>query len=154
MKRESLRPSEAGRAAIPAAVVLTLVLAFAATVPADETSPNVGLTSVGKGVYKSYCASCHGTVAKGDGPIAEYLRVEPTDLTSAARDNGGEFPFAEMVKVIDGRQNVRAHGSDMPIWGDVFREAEGGGEAEKVRQKIDGLAHFLWSIQAEVPPQG
>ncbi len=149
MKRKPDQRSAAA-ALIPVTVILALALALAAAVPADEMHrPNAGLTSVGKGVYKSYCASCHGTAAKGDGPIAEYLKVEPTDLTSAARDNGGEFPLAQMVKVIDGREKVRAHGSDMPIWGDVFQQAEGGGEEQKVRQKIDGLAHFLWSIQAE-----
>ncbi len=149
MKRKSDERSAAATL-VPVAVLLTLVLALAATAPADEgNQPNAGLTSVGKGVYKSYCSSCHGVAAKGDSPIAGSLRVAPNDLTTIARDNGGEFPFAEVVKVIDGRQNVRAHGSDMPVWGDVFQQAEGGGGAEKVRRNIDGLAHFLWSIQAE-----
>ena len=155
MKREAQRRSETGRnASILFAGILMLVLAAATTVAAGETKPDPGrpdpgLTSVGKSVYKSYCSSCHGTAAQGDGPVAEFLRVPPTDLTRVARENGGEYPFEEVVKVIDGREKVRAHGSDMPIWGDVFQEAEGGGgEAEAVRQKVTGLAHYLWSIQA------
>ena len=149
MKRQAPRRSEAGRILVPLlAGVLALLLA-AAALPAGEETPNAGLTSVGKGVFKSYCASCHGVEAKGDGPIAEYFRVPPTDLTLIAQENEGDFPFDEVVKLIDGREPLRAHGSDMPVWGDVFQNVEGGGEEEAVRQKIKSLTHFLWSIQTE-----
>ena len=144
MKKEAQRTT-----VIQTAGILMLVLVAAAAVATGEAQPDPGLISVGKGVYKSYCASCHGTEARGDGPVAEFLRVVPTDLTRAARENGGEYPLDDVMKVIDGRESLRAHGSDMPIWGNVFQEAEGGGKEEAVRRRITGLVHFLWSIQAE-----
>lgn len=35
----------------------------------------------GQMAYERYCASCHGTTGKGDGPQAKRLRSRPTDLT-------------------------------------------------------------------------
>ncbi|MFZ6031064.1 MAG: c-type cytochrome [Chloroflexota bacterium] len=47
-------------------------------VPADETS-----LARGQALYDVNCAVCHGPVGKGDGPMAEKFRRQPTDLTSA-----------------------------------------------------------------------
>jgi len=128
------------------AVLLTLATtAGFAQVP---EKPDVGHAALGRGLYRSYCASCHGKEGKGDGPIAEYLVVAPSDLTRLTGDDG-RFPFDEVTKKIDGREQVATHGSpDMPIWGEVFQEAESGGGEEKVHGKIQALAHYLWSIQA------
>ena len=50
-----------GPADLILAALLVLALALAASAPAGEMEePNAGLISVGQGVYKSYCASCHG----------------------------------------------------------------------------------------------
>ena len=46
----------------------------------------------GRDSFEFYCASCHGTTGKGDGPIASALKVSPSDLTSLARRNRGAFP--------------------------------------------------------------
>jgi mono/diheme cytochrome c family protein len=69
----------------------------------------------GVDLYVHHCATCHGLAGRGDGPAAEALSPRPTDLT---RSSAG---LAELMRVIDGRRTVRAHGSsDMPVWGDVF----------------------------------
>ena len=74
------------------------------------------------------CAVCHGVTGKGDGIYKELLKKSPSDLTSLARENKGVFPFQRIYEVIDGRQDVKAHGPrDMPIWGAIFRK-----EGEKV----------------------
>ena len=40
---------------------------------------------IGKIEYQSNCASCHGTGAKGDGPMSGELKKRPTDLTVLAK---------------------------------------------------------------------
>lgn len=149
-QRDSSPRSPAGLSAVATAVgLLAFALMLAGTAPAEEIKTDVGLVSMGKGVFKSYCTSCHGPEARGDGPLAEYLKIAPADLTLISQRNEGEFPFEAVLKHIDGREKVRAHGSDMPIWGDVFQEAEGGGGQQAAQQKLDALAHYLRSIQAE-----
>ena len=47
----------------------------------------------GPALSKAYCASCHGTDAKGDGPMAKSLKVKPADLTRIAARNGGRRAY-------------------------------------------------------------
>lgn len=69
-------------------------------------------------LYARYCASCHGVSGRGDGPAAAGLTPPPTDLTRLAAD------VPELMKAIDGRRTVRAHGTAaMPVWGVVFEES-------------------------------
>ena len=75
--------------------LFTVVVVTAATVAmnplAQSTFPGRGqsppplmLDSIaGRDSFEFYCASCHGTGGKGDGPIASALKVPPTDLTVA-----------------------------------------------------------------------
>src|SRR5512145_1329533 len=77
--------------------------------------------------YQNYCAVCHGVDGKGQGIMSQYLTVRPTDLTQIAKKNGGTFYFWRVYRVIDGREEVRGHGTrDMPVWGDRFRAQAGG----------------------------
>ena len=72
----------------------------------------------GKIEFLSSCGACHGSDAKGKGPIADQLKVTPADLTQLAKKNGGVFPSNAVYEKIDGRQEVQAHGRrDMPVWG-------------------------------------
>lgn len=113
-----------------------------------QAEPDSGLAALGKNTFRAYCASCHGKEARGDGPVAEHLRVAPTDLTGITDRNGGEFPAERVAQIIDGREKVRGHGSsDMPIWGDAFGKADESLSDEQVRSKITNLVHFLESIQ-------
>lgn len=97
-------------------------------------------------LYTTHCASCHGTGARGDGPVAESLRKRPADLTQLAARNGGAFPRARTYRVVDGR-DVGAHGNaDMPIWGDAFRRR--GLTDEQSKARIEAIVGYLESIQA------
>ena len=110
--------------------------------------PDSASVGVGRDLFKSYCASCHGKTGQGDGSLAEHLRTPPANLTEISKRNGGVFPFALVVKIIDGRKPVSGHGgADMPAWGDAFEKSAGGLTEEAVKRRIQGLAHFLWSIQ-------
>src|ERR1700694_1642133 len=81
----------------------------------------------GPALYKAYCASCHGTDAKGDGPMAKSLKVKPSDLTSIAASNGGTFPLMRIERIISGEeQPPNGHGtSEMPVWGPIFSRVSG-----------------------------
>jgi mono/diheme cytochrome c family protein len=102
----------------------------------------------GASLYVAYCASCHGRSGRGDGPVAEYLKIPPADLTGIASRAKGVFPAYEAGRIIDGRQIVRAHGdAAMPVWGDAFRSLSPEiGEAE-VRARIDALVKYLEAMQ-------
>lgn len=72
----------------------------------------------GKREYDSNCASCHGLKGKGDGPLRPFLTKSPADLTTLSKRNAGIYPFHAVYAIIDGRQDVAAHGpGDMPVWG-------------------------------------
>ncbi|MBI3796306.1 MAG: cytochrome c [Deltaproteobacteria bacterium] len=104
----------------------------------------------GKQEYHSNCATCHGVAAKGDGPMAELLTRKPANLTQLSRKNGGEFPFWKVYHIIDGREEVMAHGvRNMPIWGARFSSeaGEGPGTESSVLGRILGLVYYLQSIQ-------
>ncbi len=119
--------------------------ADAAQAYANETSAIMGKQS-----FRSYCASCHGTEAKGDGSVGKYLTVEPADLTRISKRNDGVFPFDQMFQTIDGRKPARGHGKrDMPIWGDAFKLTRGNPDEQAVKEKIIDLVHFLQSIQED-----
>ena len=98
-------------------------------------------------LYKAYCASCHGTNATGNGPMAESLKVAPADLTRIAARNGGVFPRARISRVISGEEiPAKGHGtSDMPVWGPIFSHVEADQDLGRVR--IDNLARYLDQLQ-------
>jgi mono/diheme cytochrome c family protein len=105
--------------------------------------------NTGAEIYRTYCASCHGTAARGDGPLASSMKKKPADLTEIAKRNGGLFPSEMVFRSIDGQQPVRGHGGpDMPVWGDVFMRSRDAGDAERVKAVIQSLVEFLDSIQS------
>lgn len=102
----------------------------------------------GAELFRTYCASCQGTTARGDGPLASAMTKKPANLTEIAQRNGGTFPSELVFKTIDGRQPVRGHGGpDMPVWGDAFSKSREAGEADRVKSVIKSLVDYLESIQ-------
>lgn len=77
---------------------------------------------IGKVEYDSACAACHGLTGKGDDAALKYELVKPVpDLTVLAKNNDGVFPVDLAYQIIDGRKEVKAHGSrEMPVWGHAF----------------------------------
>jgi mono/diheme cytochrome c family protein len=110
--------------------------------PAPATSP-----ASGSEMFNSYCASCHGKDAKGNGPAASALNAAPSDLTMLARKNGGKFPDLKVMAVLRGEAKVAAHGTqEMPVWGPVFWHMSQGHAAE-VHQRVANLANYIKSMQ-------
>ena len=134
----------------PLSLVLAPGVALGAALAQAQEKPSYDISAahMGAETYRVYCASCHGKDAKGTGPLADSLRVRPTDLTLLARRNDGKFPGDKVHKIIDGRESVKGHGgSDMPVWGDTFKNAREGYEDEKVKERITQLVDYLHSIQ-------
>lgn len=110
------------------------------------------VAAAGKPAYEQYCAVCHGREAKGDGPAMNFLTIKPADLTQLSKRNNGTFPFWRTYRVIDGREEIKGHGTrDMPIWGAKFRsETTSNMIAQtQVRGRILELVYYLQSIQAK-----
>lgn len=105
-------------------------------------------------LYRQYCASCHGSSGRGDGPVASSLLVEVPDLTRLAIRQKGFFDRDRVERIIDGRFVIGAHGSrTMPIWGEVLsRSAVGDPDAERATRTIVGrLADYVWQLQRSPP---
>lgn len=112
----------------------------------QTVAPAASTDADGQALYTTHCASCHGTSARGNGPVAASLRVPPADLTQVAAKNGGNFPRAKAYRVVDGR-DVGAHGNaDMPVWGDAFRRH--GLTDKESKARIEAIVAYLESIQA------
>lgn len=144
-----LRPIRFAPLAVAAGVALALAIAAAGARAADEEPPAYSALA-GSITYRTYCSNCHGSEGRGDGYIAETLRVVPTDLTQLAAKNGGEFPADRVRATIDGRTEVRSHGRrEMPLWGDIFLWPEGDSPERRqhVARKIGELVEHLRTIQ-------
>ena len=123
---------------------------------AQQAKPEIKHTSAprtsaasGKEMFVAYCASCHGTDAKGSGPAATALNSKPADLTALAKNNGGKFPADRVMSILRGEATVTAHGNrDMPVWGPVFWKMSQGHPAE-LQQRVANLTHYLESLQAK-----
>lgn len=127
---------------VTAMVAAALAVATARVEAAKEKPPD------GAALYVAYCASCHGRSGRGDGPVAEYLKIPPADLTLISSRAQGVFPTHEVGRVIDGRQVVRAHGdAAMPVWGDAFKPLSPGIDEAEVRARIDALVKYLAAMQ-------
>ena len=66
----------------------------------NPVAPTAASVTSGAATFKKYCAYCHGTAAKGDGPLTPKGMTMPADLTDEKWDRGstdGEI-FAVIMK--------------------------------------------------------
>jgi mono/diheme cytochrome c family protein len=142
-------------------LVASSVLALAA-IPSSLAAQSTSLPDEmknGEALFQQYCAPCHGSDARGNGPVAGDLKTAPPSLREMAKRRAGQFDAKEVAAFIDGRNMPRAHGtSDMPIWGRLFRyavQAEGALSSDQValeketQERIAILVDYLKSIQEE-----
>ena len=138
-------------------VALAALLAVVAVLPpgarpqhaAVQTSEALTDGESGDSLYRTYCATCHGSTGRGDGVLASSLRVRPADLTRLSR-KGEKWDAEKVAKSIDGRKEVSGHGgSDMPQWGDAFKRSGEGYSEKAVKARIDALTAYLETLQAK-----
>lgn len=103
----------------------------------------------GRETFETHCASCHGTLGEGDGPVAATLRGQVPNLRTLAARNGGEFPADRAASYIDGRTMPAVHGGRaMPVWGDVFDATDqlfrG---AARPEERIEAVVSYLRELQ-------
>ena len=147
-KLEEVTVKPKARVAGFATAVLAASVMLAPGLIAPASAQEYKQSTTGGEVYRTYCASCHGTSARGDGPLASAMNKKPANLTEIAKRNGGEFPSELVFKTIDGKTPVRGHGGpDMPVWGDAFSKSREAGDAERVKAVIQSLVDYLGSIQ-------
>ena len=78
---------------------------------AQEEGPSLagdkGDTEHGQAVYEMYCANCHGSKGKGDGPVGQALVPPAADLTTTKKKSDPDL--------LDAIQNGKP-GTAMPPW--------------------------------------
>jgi len=135
----------------PVPIGAMLIALSAASLAADKLD-------IGKMQYDSACAVCHGPSGKGDGPLKAQLVTRMPDLTVLARNNKGVFPFDRVFQIIDGRQEVKAHGPrEMPVWGrgfnmqsSIFFENYPPYDTESnARSRMLALTEYLYRLQGK-----
>ena len=131
-----------------AAALAALLLLPAAAMAQTPEVVTTRQTTTGSEVFRTYCATCHGPSARGDGPLASSMIRKPANLTEIAQRNGGVFPTEMVFRTIDGRHPLKGHGGpDMPVWGDVFAKSREAGDDQRVKGVIQSLVEYLESIQ-------
>jgi mono/diheme cytochrome c family protein len=114
------------------------------TIPVDRTQ-----ATNGKQMYTNYCAPCHGTDARGRGPVASALKSPPADLTLLTKLNHGKFPDTHIVAVLEIGADTPAHGSaEMPVWGPILGKMNVSNPQDRLL-RISNLSRYLESIQAK-----
>ncbi len=108
--------------------------------------------AAGAQVFRDHCATCHGLEARGDGPMTSILQIQPPDLTLLSASNGDVFPLERVVRQIDGRDEVLAHGGPMPVFGIILRGESGVIDADDgspifTPAPVVQVAEYLRSVQ-------
>jgi mono/diheme cytochrome c family protein len=132
-------------------LALTLILTPAGAAPqTTRSSPQaqqVNYPLSGSDLYRGHCAPCHGSDAKGTGPVAPALKIKVPDLTALEKNNRGQFPLDRVRRTIMSDQLMASHGSrDMPVWGPIFAVYEKD-LREPANIRIENILKYLQSIQ-------
>lgn len=99
--------------AIAAATILSAVL-FTSTVSSAATAETN---------YRFYCAQCHGTEGKGDGPNATKSQpVSPRNHTSAK--DMSKLTDQDIINVINGGGSATSKSTLMPPFGKTLTDKE------------------------------
>jgi mono/diheme cytochrome c family protein len=140
------------RRLLPWAAVAGLALAMPSTAAAQKIERKAAkpIASVeGADTFNAYCAVCHGTNAKGNGPAAKALTKAPADLTTIAKRHNGTFSQNDVENTILGTAETLSHGTrEMPIWGPVFRSVSSN-DPSFAKLRLANVVSYLKSIQTQ-----
>jgi mono/diheme cytochrome c family protein len=130
--------------------MLGLLIVFCAALAVAQTAMAAGDdVADGHRYFVRYCASCHGTDALGDGPVAKSLATPPANLRKLGDKYGMPLPAHKIAEFIDGRDTPRAHGNhEMPVWGEKLYEMGQGEHGESgIGEVIGKIIAYLNTIQ-------
>ena len=75
----------------------------------------------GDQLYQNLCAACHDSDGSGNGLASAALGITAPDLTLIAANNGGEFPYIEIERLISNSDSRNPHqNTSMPAWEQQF----------------------------------
>ncbi len=108
--------------------------------------------SEGERLFSENCVQCHGTSGKGNGPWAGSFNPPPADLTQLTE--GGVFPRARVLSIIDGYDRTDLPGHQMPefgllLIGDTVPVDVGDGVLTPTPRPLAALLEYLESIQQQ-----
>lgn len=110
--------------------------------------------SVAKGqvAFEQECSSCHGTSARGDGPMAVFVPGGVPNLRELSLRNGGRFPEPHVVAVITRISDLHDDVVAMPDFGDLLASQPAvytapDGETIPTDATVLRLAAYLATIQ-------
>ena len=132
---------------IPLVAALSAAVLLAACLPgAPPRTPS------GAEDFATYCAACHGSTGKGDGPSAAGLSRKPADLTAISARNGGVFPATRVMAKIYGYTGGRDGGAVMPAFGALLDGETvpydgGDGIATPTPVRLVQIAEYLRGLQ-------
>lgn len=99
----------------------------------EEKIASNGDASMGKKVFKSNCATCHGITGKGDGPASASLTPKPRDLTDTQfmSDKSDEY----LYRAISQGGGAVGKSPAMPAFGSMLS-----------KQDIENLISYIRSL--------
>jgi mono/diheme cytochrome c family protein len=103
-------------------------------------------TLSGQALFVDNCAFCHGADGKGNGFLAQELKLAPPDLTQLSKRTNGTFPSDHVMAVLEKGAGKTGDGDKaMPAWGKIFAHECG---SRFKQQAILQLKRYLETIQA------
>jgi mono/diheme cytochrome c family protein len=129
-----------------------LALAPAAAMAQEGAGPTGA--EAGRAAFMQACAGCHGGDAKGGGPTAQLLTVDVPDLTRIAARSDAGFDLARVIRLIDGRAGIAAHGGPMPLFGGLLTGPSAvvdgpDGSPVATTEPILAIARWLGTVQED-----
>lgn len=88
--------------------------------------------------YDAYCAECHGSDGRGDGPTALRQKTKPRDFTNC--DLMRKISDKKMFEVIKFGGYDNGMSPDMPAWKYVFTDDEIKGLIDRIHRFCKGYA--------------
>lgn len=124
-------------------VVVATGVGLAQTTPPPASDPalTAALVTEGRAVYRSACASCHGTSGDGLGPAARHMNPAPRDFTSGVfkfrSTPSGALPTdRDLYRTVS--QGVP--GTWMPAWQKLLSERERWAVVEYLKTLVPDFA--------------
>jgi mono/diheme cytochrome c family protein len=93
-----------------------------AGVPATQAASSATSPANGAQLYARWCASCHGTEGKGNGPNAPFLPVKPANHSDAAMES--QRPDDSLYDTIAGGGGIMNRSPRMPAFGATLSPTE------------------------------